>query len=141
MAARAARTASPVPCGAACNAKVARPSKTPTIASTAGEIQDETEGGVWKTTNRGTTFRPIFDNYGSYSIGCVTLDAKNPDIVFAAAEGRRLWCNAADDPANCSFSLMSVVRRGDIVVTIGTNGRSPALAIGGLWLMDFGRGR
>ena len=48
--------------------------------------------------------------------------------VFEAGEARRVWVNAADDPANCSFSLMSVVRRGDIVVTIGTNGRSPALA-------------
>ena len=43
-------------------------------------------------------------------------------------EERRVWVNSADDPANCSFTLMSVVRRGDIVVTIGTNGRSPALA-------------
>jgi siroheme synthase-like protein len=48
--------------------------------------------------------------------------------VFVAGEARRVWVNAADDPANCSFSLMSVARRGDIVVTIGTNGRSPALA-------------
>ena len=48
--------------------------------------------------------------------------------VFLAGEQRRVWVNAADDPANCSFSLMSVVRQGDIVVTIGTNGRSPALA-------------
>ena len=37
-------------------------------------------------------------------------------------------CNSADDPANCSFTLMSVVRQGDLVVTIGTGGRSPALA-------------
>ena len=48
--------------------------------------------------------------------------------VFEAGEARRLFVNSADDPANCSFTLMSVVRRGDIVVTIGTNGRSPALA-------------
>jgi siroheme synthase-like protein len=48
--------------------------------------------------------------------------------VFVAGEARRVWVNAVDDPANCSFSLMSVVRQGDIVVTIGTNGRSPALA-------------
>src|SRR5262245_28193940 len=39
-------------------------------------------GGLWKTNNRGTTWRPIFDNHGSYSIGCVTLDPKNPDIVW-----------------------------------------------------------
>src|SRR5262245_61412351 len=35
-------------------------------------------GGVWKTTNAGTTWTPVFDNEGSYSIGCVTLDPKNP---------------------------------------------------------------
>jgi hypothetical protein len=31
-------------------------------------------GGVWKTTNSGTTWAPIFDGYGSYSIGCVAVD-------------------------------------------------------------------
>ena len=48
--------------------------------------------------------------------------------MFEAGEARHVWVNSADDPANCSFTLMSVVRRGDIVVTIGTGGRSPALA-------------
>jgi siroheme synthase-like protein len=48
--------------------------------------------------------------------------------VFEAGEARRVWVNSADDPANCSFTLTSVLRRGDLVVTIGTGGRSPALA-------------
>ena len=48
--------------------------------------------------------------------------------VFAAGEDRRVWVNSADDPANCSFTLMSVVRRSDLVITVGTGGRSPALA-------------
>ena len=39
-------------------------------------------GGVWKTTNAGTTWTPIFDNEGSYSIGCVALDPKNPNVVW-----------------------------------------------------------
>jgi photosystem II stability/assembly factor-like uncharacterized protein len=39
-------------------------------------------GGVWKTTNAGTTWSPIFDGEGSYSIGCVTLDPKNPLVVW-----------------------------------------------------------
>ncbi len=39
-------------------------------------------GGVWKTTNNGTTYTPIFDKEGSYSIGCVTLDPSNPNIVW-----------------------------------------------------------
>ena len=39
-------------------------------------------GGVWKTTNAGTNWTPIFDRYGSYSIGCVAIDPSNPDIVW-----------------------------------------------------------
>ena len=39
-------------------------------------------GGVWKTTNAGTTWNPIFDNEKSFSIGCVTLDPNNPKIIW-----------------------------------------------------------
>ena len=39
-------------------------------------------GGVWKTTNAGTTYSPIFDGEGSYSIGCVTIDPSNHNIVW-----------------------------------------------------------
>ncbi len=39
-------------------------------------------GGVWKTTNHGVTWEPIFDDQGSYSIGCVTLDPHNPHVVW-----------------------------------------------------------
>ncbi len=39
-------------------------------------------GGVWKTENAGTTWNAIFDNYGSYSIGCVTVDPRNRHVVW-----------------------------------------------------------
>ncbi|HEX8637759.1 MAG TPA: hypothetical protein VF692_06845, partial [Pyrinomonadaceae bacterium] len=39
-------------------------------------------GGVWKTVNAGTTWTPVFDGEGSYSIGTVVLDPKNPSIVW-----------------------------------------------------------
>lgn len=39
-------------------------------------------GNVWKTTNSGTTWTPIFDTYGSHSIGCVTIDPNNPHVVY-----------------------------------------------------------
>lgn len=42
-------------------------------------------GGVWKTTNKGTTYSPIFDGQGSYSIGCVTLAPSNPSIVWVGS--------------------------------------------------------
>ncbi|HNA65085.1 MAG TPA: hypothetical protein PKZ51_10205 [Saprospiraceae bacterium] len=42
-------------------------------------------GGVWKTTNRGTTYSPVFDGQGSYSIGCVTIDPSNSNIVWVGS--------------------------------------------------------
>ncbi|MFT7619200.1 MAG: photosystem II stability/assembly factor-like uncharacterized protein [Planctomycetota bacterium] len=42
-------------------------------------------GGVWKTSNSGTTFKPIFDSQNSYSIGCITLDPSNPETVWVGS--------------------------------------------------------
>lgn len=39
-------------------------------------------GGVWKTTNGGVLLEPVFDNEGSYSIGFVTLDPNNHNVVW-----------------------------------------------------------
>ena len=39
-------------------------------------------GGVWKTTNAGTTFMPVFDNQGSYSIGCVSMDSSDHQVIW-----------------------------------------------------------
>lgn len=39
-------------------------------------------GGVWKTSNHGTTFSPIFDSYGSYSTGCVSIAPTNPNNIW-----------------------------------------------------------
>ncbi len=39
-------------------------------------------GNVWKTTNAGTTWTPIFENKPSYSIGCITLDPNNPHTLW-----------------------------------------------------------
>jgi len=39
-------------------------------------------GGVWKTSNRGTTLTPVFDGQGSYSIGAITIDPNNHNTVW-----------------------------------------------------------
>ena len=38
--------------------------------------------GVWKTTNNGVTFEPIFDGEGSYSIGCLAMDPNNTNVIW-----------------------------------------------------------
>ncbi len=40
-------------------------------------------GGLWKTSNAGTTFTPIFDNEAVASIGALAVDPVRPDIVWA----------------------------------------------------------
>jgi photosystem II stability/assembly factor-like uncharacterized protein len=40
-------------------------------------------GGVWKSVNGGTTFRPVFDRQPVQSIGAVAIDPSNPKIVWA----------------------------------------------------------
>src|SRR5262245_30521068 len=42
-------------------------------------------GGVWKTTNAGTSFVPVFDGERSYSIGCVTIDPSDPLTVWVGS--------------------------------------------------------
>lgn len=40
-------------------------------------------GNIWKTNNNGTTWKPIFEKYGAYAIGCLEMDPNNPNVVWA----------------------------------------------------------
>ena len=42
-------------------------------------------GGVWKTVNDGTTWTPVFDGEGSYSIGWVTLDPNDSSVAWVGS--------------------------------------------------------
>jgi len=39
-------------------------------------------GGLWKTMNHGTTFKPIFDDQKVFSIGCLAMDPNNSNVVW-----------------------------------------------------------
>jgi photosystem II stability/assembly factor-like uncharacterized protein len=39
-------------------------------------------GGVWKSVNGGTNFKPVFDKQPVQSIGAVTIDPKNPKVIW-----------------------------------------------------------
>lgn len=49
-------------------------------------------------------------------------------LVGQAADERRLFVNAVDDPANATAYLGGVVRRAGVTVAVSTDGRAPALA-------------
>ena len=72
-------------------------------------------------------FRPR-DLRGRWLVVTATGDPRVDAAVFRAAERRRIWCNAADEPDNCSVILPAVSRQGDVTVAISSGGRSPATA-------------
>jgi photosystem II stability/assembly factor-like uncharacterized protein len=41
-------------------------------------------GGLWKTTNGGLTFAPIFDTHGAYTMCCVLVDPKDSHVLWLA---------------------------------------------------------
>src|SRR5262245_27805472 len=53
-------------------------------------------GGVWKTTNNGTTFEPIFDGKAIGSIGAIAIAPSNSEII---------WVGTGD--ASCTRSAYS----------------------------------
>jgi len=61
-------------------------------------------GGVWKTTNNGTTWTPVFDGEGSYSIGAIAIDPKNPSTV---------WVGTGENNSQRSVSYGNGVYRSD----------------------------
>ncbi len=52
-------------------------------------------GGVWKTTNAGTTWFPIFDQAHVASIGDLVVAPSNPNVIYVATgeqtDGNGLW--------------------------------------------------
>jgi precorrin-2 dehydrogenase / sirohydrochlorin ferrochelatase len=55
-------------------------------------------------------------------------DPAERDAIADAAGDRGVLVNVMDDVPNCDFAAPAVVHRGDLLIAIGTGGRSPALA-------------
>ena len=70
-------------------------------------------------------FRPG-DLAGAFLV--VSCDPAHHAAVYAEADAGGVLCNAVDDVPHSHFAAPSVVRRGDLVLTVSTGGRSPALA-------------
>jgi siroheme synthase-like protein len=65
---------------------------------------------------------------GAFVCVASSEDPAERAAIARAARDRGVLVNVMDDVPNCDFAAPAVVRRGDLVVAIGTGGRSPALA-------------
>ena len=75
-------------------------------------------------------FRPYrsADLEGMFLVIGATDDEALNQQISRDAEARNTLCNIADRPEVCNFILPAIVQRDDLVITISTSGKSPALA-------------
>ena len=76
-------------------------------------------GNLWKTTNSGITWQAVFEKEASYSIGTVTIDPNNPEVV---------WVGTGENVAMGYIGLASDNKLGLLFHTVdGTVSRATAL--------------
>jgi uroporphyrin-III C-methyltransferase/precorrin-2 dehydrogenase/sirohydrochlorin ferrochelatase len=96
-------------------------------------VEPAPSGGLEKLAELGAVtlirraYRPG-DLAGAFLAIAATDDGETNSEIFREAEAERVLLNAVDDSAHCHFAVPSIVRRGDLVVTVSTGGKSPALA-------------
>lgn len=107
-------------------------------------------GGLWKTTNAGTTFTPVFDGQSTYSIGAVTVDPGNPHIVWvgsgennyqrAVAYGDGVYKSLDDGKSWTNVGLKTSEHIGRIVIDPRNSNVVYVAAQGPLWSAGGERG-
>lgn len=68
------------------------------------------------------------DLFGTYLVIAATPDRKINSTAYSYCRKNGILINVVDSPGECSFILPSVVRKGDLTITVSTEGISPALA-------------
>ena len=104
----------------ACGARV-----TVVSQETTRQLQDLATAGEIKLEERSYQSDDI---NGMFLVIGATNDEKLNRQISDDAEQRNTLCNIADRPEVCNFILPSIVHRDDLVITISTSGKSPALA-------------
>ena len=94
----------------------------PAISDTLQEL-----AGVKALTIKSRTFRSG-DLDGVFLVIGATDDRDLNRRISREADRRGILCNIVDQPESCSFILPSIIRRGDLVISISTSGNSPAMA-------------
>ncbi len=68
------------------------------------------------------------DLHGAFLVFAATDQPEVQETIVGDARAAGLLVNVADNPAACDFHLPALVRRGDLVLTVSTGGRSPAVS-------------
>ena len=68
------------------------------------------------------------DLAGYMLVVSATGDPATNDLVVKEARSRGIWINVVDDPGRSDFFFTAVYRSGDVIVSVSTQGASPALA-------------
>jgi photosystem II stability/assembly factor-like uncharacterized protein len=107
-------------------------------------------GGVWKSTNAGTTWTPIFDRYGSSSIGDIKIFQNDPKIIWVGtgeANNRNsvAWGDGIYKSTDSGRTFVNAGLRNTFqIARIVTHPRNPDIvyvaAVGNLWAATGDRG-
>jgi len=68
------------------------------------------------------------DLLGAYLVIAATADRSINSVISAYCRKKNILVNVVDSPEECSFILPSIIRRGDLTISISTGGISPGLA-------------
>ena len=68
------------------------------------------------------------DIKGCFLVICATNNKKVNKMIAEEAESLGLLFNVIDDSTDSNFTVPAVIRRNDLLLTVSTNGKSPAVA-------------
>ncbi len=107
-------------------------------------------GHVWKTTNDGITFKPVFDNHGVYSIGALAMDPNNHKVIWvgtgennhqrALGYGNGIWKSCDDGKSWKNMGLKESRQIGEILIDPRNSDVVFVAAEGSVWGPNEERG-
>ena len=97
------------------------------LAASEGKDVALRDAGADVTFHANGAWRPE-DLDGAFIVVASSDDPAERDAIARAARERGVLLNVMDDVPNCDSAAPAIVRRGELVIAVGTGGRSPAVA-------------